>query len=299
LSRRKDQNENLREKHKYPPVSDNSGQVKGYSFLVVFLVVMALLTGTAINLARFQQSVLASSSSNITALQAYEYAESKADIVKLTKYDELTAQAKKDLAESNYQDEVLVSEETDNDSYKEREVTVNVYVKGEIRPRATLKLIRSTAEKQSIGVPIGTVLAWPSHTLPIDGGTWLLCNGQSCTAYPELVKVLGKSTVPNYQGIFLRGYGSQVSTHYGTVTHSSAALGDLQGDAIRNITGSWNSGQYQWSSDGAIYGIKNWSIENNDYFQGYRAYFDASRVVPTDNEDRPVNKAVNWIIRAA
>ena len=260
---------------------------------------MALLTGAAINLARFQQSVLASSSSNITALQAYEYAESKADIVKLTKYDELTAQAKKDLAESNYQDEVLVSEETDNDSYKEREVTVNVYVKGEIRPRATLKLIRSTAEKQSIGVPIGTVLAWPSHTLPIDGGTWLLCNGQSCAAYPELVKVLGKSTVPNYQGIFLRGYGSQVSTHYGTVTHSSAALGELQGDAIRNIYGFWDNGINTWSSDGAFYGVKNWSNENSDYRLGWRGYLDASRVVPTDNEDRPVNKAVNWIIRAA
>ena len=139
-----------------PPVSDNSGQVKGYSFLVVCLVVMALLTGAAINLARFQQSVLASSSSNITALQAYEYAESKADIIKLTKYDELTAQAKKDLAESNYQDEVLVSEETDNDSYKEREVTVNVYVKGEIRPRATLKLIRSTAANDSAGCEVRT-----------------------------------------------------------------------------------------------------------------------------------------------
>ena len=266
---------------------------------------MALLTGAAINLARFQQSVLASSSSNITALQAYEYAESKADIVKLIKYDELTAQAKKDLAESNYQDEVLVSEETDNDSYKEREVTVNVYVKGEIRPRATLKLIRSTAEKQSIGVPIGTVLAWPSHTLPIDGGTWLLCNGQSCTAYPELVKVLGKSTVPNYQGIFLRGYGSQVSTHYGTVTHSSEALGVLQGDAIRNITGDFSAHCIGYSlgwGKGAFYTTLNndreaagegWDNHSPDF------HFNASRVVPTAIENRPINRSVNWIIRAA
>ncbi|WP_455654320.1 phage tail protein [Phascolarctobacterium sp.] len=260
---------------------------------------MAMLSGAAINLARFQQSVLASSSSNITALQAYQYAESKADIVKLEKYDELTAQSKKEISNSNYQDEVLLSEESSIDDHKERTATVNVYLQGELRPRATLKLIRSTAEKQSAGVPIGTVLAWPSHTLPTDGGVWLLCNGQSCASFPELVKVLGKSTVPNYQGIFLRGYGSQVSTHYGTVTHSSAALGELQGDAIRNIYGSWNSGQYQWSSDGAIYGIKNWSIEDNNYNQGYRAYLDSSRVVPTANEDRPINRSVNYIIRAA
>ena len=268
---------------------------------------MALLTGAAINLARFQQSVLASSSSNITALQAYEYAESKADIIKLTKYDELTAQAKKDLAESNYQDEVLVSEETDNDSYKEREVTVNVYVKGEIRPRATLKLIRSTAEKQSVGVPIGTILAWPSHTLPIDGGTWLLCNGQSCAAYPELVKVLGKSTVPNYQGIFLRGYGSQVSTHYGTVTHSSEALGELQGDASREIWGSFSAyflggfADQQYDVKGAfgVSGARKFAGTKNrdDYSPEFTFY--SSKVVPTAVENRPINRSVNWIIRAA
>ena len=52
--------------------------------------------------------------------------------------------------------------------------------------------------------------------------------------YPELVALIG-TTVPDYRGIFLRGHGSQVSTHYGTVTHASASLGELQGDAIRNM----------------------------------------------------------------
>ena len=258
---------------------------------------MALLTGAAINLARFQQSVLASSSSNVTALQAYQYAESKADIVKLIKYDELTAQNKKDIADSNYQDEVLLSEEVSNDSYKERTATVNVFLKGETRPRATLKLIRSSVEKIT-GVPIGTILPWPSHTLPKDGGVWLLCNGQSTAGYPQLSAIVG-SNVPDYRGVFLRGYGSQTSMHYGTVTHSSAALGELQGDAIRNITGSWDNGINTWSSDGAFYGVKNWSNENSDYRLGWRGYLDASRVVPTANENRPINKSVNWIIKAA
>ena len=230
-------------------------------------------------------------------MQAYQYAESKADIVRVTKYNSLTAQAKTEIQDSNYQDEVLLSEESSVDDHKERTVTINVYLKSETLPRASLKLIRSSVEK-STGVPIGTILAWPSHTLPADDGVWLLCNGQSTAGYPQLSAIVGNN-VPDYRGVFLRGYGSQTSTHYGTVTHSSAALGELQGDAIRNIYGSWNSGQYQWSSDGAIYGIKNWSIENNDYFQGYRAYFDASRVVPTANENRPINKSVNWIIKAA
>ncbi|WP_455654321.1 phage tail protein [Phascolarctobacterium sp.] len=264
---------------------------------------MAMLTGAAINLARFQQSVLASSSSNITALQAYQYAESKADIVKLQKYDELTAQSKKEISNSNYQDEVLLSEESSIDDHKERTATVNVYLQGELRPRATLKLIRSTAEKQSAGVPIGTVLAWPSHTLPTDGGVWLLCNGQSCALFPELVKVLGKSTVPNYQGIFLRGYGSQASTHYGTVTHSSAALEELQGDAIRNIFGSFHVSRRAWNDAsgafvGRTYNAADWKSGSGDNHQ-HEYTLDASRVVPTAAENRPINRSVNYIIRAA
>ena len=54
-----------------------------------------------------------------------------------------------------------------------------------------------------------------------------------------------------------------------------------------------------WSSDGAFYGYENGSYENNEYFHGYRGVFDASRVVPTANEIRPVNRSVNWIIKAA
>lgn len=48
------------------------------------------------------------------------------------------------------------------------------------------------------------------------------------SVYPELVALIG-TTVPDYRGIFLRGHGSQTSTHYGTVVHSSVSLGGLQG----------------------------------------------------------------------
>ena len=45
--------------------------------------------------------------------------------------------------------------------------------------------------------------------------------------YPELVGVVG-GNVPNYQGVFLRGYGGQTSYHYGAIGHWSAGLGELQ-----------------------------------------------------------------------
>lgn len=46
------------------------------------------------------------------------------------------------------------------------------------------------------------------------------------SVYPELVALVG-GNIPNYQGVFLRGYGSQTSYHYGVVEHWSAGLGEL------------------------------------------------------------------------
>ena len=59
--------------------------------------------------------------------------------------------------------------------------------------------------------------------------------------YPELVALIGWN-VPNYQGVFLRGYGAQTSYHYGAVGHWSAGLGELQGDGIREISASFSTG---------------------------------------------------------
>lgn len=122
--------------------------------------------------------------------------------------------------------------------------------------------------------------------------------------YPELVGVVG-GNVPNYQGVFLRGYGGQTSYHYGAVGHWSAGLGELQGDGIREIWGElsylprsrdgevgqsgslafWNEGRNQWMNDAgkAPSGAMN---------------FYASRSTPVVGEIRPVNRAVRYLIRA-
>ena len=239
-------------------------------------------------------------SSNI-ALQAQQYASAKADIIKATTYDDLEPQSKSEITNSNgFQDAVELSpEESYSDEIKQRTATIHIYLGEEAEPRYSLKVLRLSKETKASGVPIGTVIAWPSNTMPTDGGTWLLCNGQSCLAYPELVKVLGKINVPNYQGIFLRGYGSQTSSHYGTVTHSSASLGDLQGDAIRNITGTFGGNMRPTTGSGVFYLVSNGPQGNKTSNDGAIFGFNASRVVPVADENRPANRSVNWLIRAA
>ena len=61
--------------------------------------------------------------------------------------------------------------------------------------------------------------------------------------YPELVGIVGWN-VPNYQGVFLRGYGGQISYHYGAVNHWSTGVDGLQWDGIRAIYGIFVGGDW-------------------------------------------------------
>lgn len=97
--------------------------------------------------------------------------------------------------------------------------------------------------------------------------------------------------VPDYTGLFLRGVGG-----------NSAALGVRQGDAIRNITGGAGYIQFHQntgSAAGAFYlsGNGGRARINGSEYEPY-LNFDASRVVPTAEENRPVNTAVRFLVRA-
>lgn len=248
-------------------------------------------------------------SSSKTSAQALQYAETQADIVRNTAYDDLSSKAKTQIAGTHFYEEVTVGAETAyKEDIKKKDCIVNVYSGNETIPRATLTITRLTKEEnQESGVPVGTIITWASANNPNENGTWLECNGQSCTAYPDLVKVLGSNTVPDYRGVFLRGLGSVTSTHYGTVQHQSNGLGELQGDAIRNIYGDFSTldaggieyptGSFQHALDKSISncGRVSWSSTYNDYLVSFNAYY----VVPTANEDRPINRAVRYFIKAA
>ena len=155
------------------------------------------------------------------------------------------------------------------------------------------------------GVPVGTIVAWPVASNPEDMDNWLECNGQAVSqaVYPELFALVG-ARVPDYRGLFLRGHGSQASSHYGVVTHQSAALGQLQGDGIReihaSISGTANRGVFGSSYTGgfSVSGSAHGPSRDGDWSQGNTLTFYASRVTPVVGEVRPVNRAVRYLIRA-
>ena len=102
---------------------------------------------------------------------------------------------------------------------------------------------------------------------------------------------------PDYRGVFLRGLGG-----------NSASLGVTQGDAIRNITGTMGGsnsidvGLWDYGT-GVFYQFNQGrnSVANGRSWYSYVSQgmgFDASRVVPTAEENRPVNKAVRYFIKA-
>jgi hypothetical protein len=156
-----------------------------------------------------------------------------------------------------------------------------------------IPLIDYLLEGLAVGTPIGTIIMWASSTNPQDGGVWLDCNGQSCTSYPKLVAIVGNN-VPDLQGLFPRCIGSQTVAE----TTYSASLGEKQGDAIRNITGSFGIDDRTGTPTGAF--SKGGEIDAGSDGQsfGYTINFDASSVVPTAYENRPAYVGLRFLIKA-
>ncbi|EEP9439824.1 tail fiber protein [Salmonella enterica subsp. enterica serovar Reading] len=161
-------------------------------------------------------------------------------------------------------------------------------------------------------MPVGVPIPWPSATPP---SGWFKCNGAAFNkaSFPNLAVVYPSGFLPDLRGEFLRGWDD------GRGVDVFRSLLSNQGDAIRNITGEFrtvNTENYSiWESMGAFLGamVPINPSTNNSYFllnslpttsnigstypKGIR--LDASKVVPTANENRPRNIAFNYIVRAA
>ncbi|HGF2604747.1 TPA: phage tail protein [Escherichia coli] len=162
-------------------------------------------------------------------------------------------------------------------------------------------------------LPVGVPVPWPSATPPTG---WLKCNGAAFSSekYPNLAKAYPTLKLPDLRGEFIRGWDD------GRGVDAGRTILSAQGDAIRNIYGEFktvNTENYSiWESVGSFKGavVPLSPSTNNSYFSLIRSMvtertdgavypkvigLDASRIVPTANENRPRNIAFNYIVRAA
>ena len=169
---------------------------------------------------------------------------------------------------------------------------------------ATTEFVRQAVDSS---VPSGAVMHFAMQTAPAG---WLKADGSavSRTQYPALFAAIGttfgagngKTTfnLPDLRGEFVRGWDG------GRDIDPGRAFGSAQGDAIRNITGSIDTGinsGHQLFDEATATGAlaiskrqwRTWTSDTQDGRNNPTAFdFDASRVVPTAAENRPRNIAL-------
>lgn len=146
--------------------------------------------------------------------------------------------------------------------------------------------------------PPGAIMAFARSTPP--SSYWLVCDGRavSRSTYSNLFSAIGTTfgagngsttfNLPDLRGVFVRGWDT------GRGFDNGRAFGSFQGDAIRNITGSFGADDrmtYE-GMGGAFYhtGWHNTGSQGSD--GGVIIHFDASRVVPVASDNRPRNIAL-------
>lgn len=250
--------------------------------------------------AKVTQAAMNGTSSNKTSLQAQQYVVSEAALLQAVPYSDLKASAKAEIPNSSYFTETSLSSESNyTDTTKKRTATIHIYYENETVPRASLAVDRYSVEPEKISViPIGTVIAFAGNGSPSDDGTWLECNGQSCAAYPKLVSVLGKSTLPDYRNRFLEG-----STTPGTILEAG----------LPNILGTFGQDDYVGSPSlspskfsGAFYSTGKLifgTSKDGGFHNGlYITMFDASRsssIYGNSSTVQPPAVTVRYFIKAA
>lgn len=134
----------------------------------------------------------------------------------------------------------------------------------------------------------GIALPWPTATPP-DWAIALTGQAINKNTDPLLYARFGPNA-PDHRACVPRGWDNGRGIDIGR------ALLSEQGDAIRNITGSFRSGGNE-SSSGAFYygGVAVSTANAGGSWQNSVAYFDASRVVPTASENRVRSLAWNMI----
>ena len=276
---------------------------KGAGFLTVAVITAIMVALTSLGVTKVNQAAFGGYNSSRIMLQAQQYAEAEAAVIKATAYSDLTARSRVEIQNSNgYYSEVSLSAESDySENVKQKIASINIYKGNEALPRYTLNILKTDAEvvQVSSGVPIGTIIAWPSNNAPTEGGTWLLCNGGtfSSTTYTKLYSVLGSTTLPSLNGRFLEG-----TTSNNARSTKNAGLPNITGGAQTGAeywtdNGNYNSGAL--TAVGVEYGTRNRQGEATKYRT--RISIDASKssnIYGASTTVQPASYLVKYFIKA-
>lgn len=217
---------------------------RGSALLAVVLILAVISSMLSVGTAKLTQAAINSTSTNKITLQAQQYAASKADIVKATKYDELTAQNKTVISNSDgFYDEVSVSAESEypgNSNISQRECIIRVYKDSEALPRSSLKLMRYSVSTEVSSVPQGSIIPWYGDKANIPDG-FALCDGTKGT--------------PDLRDRFLVGAGKsyKLSNTGGENTHV-LTINEMPKHEHTIYSGYYGSNIYSISCDGSSYG---------------------------------------------
>lgn len=147
-------------------------------------------------------------------------------------------------------------------------------------------------------LPVGVPIPWIFETPPTG---FLKYNGASFNKamYPKLAQIFPSGVLLDLRGVFIRGWDDGKGIDVGR------AILTQQQDAQQNITGmvsdmtvgvnAAGTGAFSLvdlTTSGIAAGVL------NSFYQKH-VYLDSSRVVRTATENRPVNIAFNYIVRAA
>ena len=198
--------------------------------LIPLLLFIAVLSTS---LATIAQATFSTSSSSKIALQALQYADAKSEILRATKYDELTAHERTVINNSIYQDEVIIGPETSypgNEEIKQKVCTVNVYRLDEEYPRYSLNVIRTSVSLDN-SVPVGSILPYNGDLDDIPEN-WALCDGKNGT--------------PDLRDRFITGAGN------------SYDIGDFGGENEVKLEAEQNVSHYHYFGYNANYNNGQW-----------------------------------------
>ena len=223
--------------------------------LIPLLLFIAVLSTS---LATIAQATFSTSSSSKIALQALQYADAKSEILRATKYDELTAHERTIINNSIYQDEVIIGPETSypgNEEIKQKVCTVNVYRLDEEYPRYSLNVIRTSVSLDN-SVPVGSILPYNGDLDDIPEN-WALCDGKNGT--------------PDLRDRFITGAGKAYALgNTGGENNIILSKTNLPKDAATSVSGSVITsfkagysykGQYSWGKSTSGGKDANWCMD--------------------------------------